>query len=219
MNRQSFHTELRDLKQLLLEMGERVEIAIDQSILSLKKLNRQQAEDVIAKDQEIDQIEEQIDDLATKLIATQQPVAKDLRRIVSAMTIASDMERMADLAQNIAEVAVLFVEKELHLFKPLEDIPRMARISQAMVHDGINSYIDGNVELAKQLANKDDEVDQLNDRILRELIQYMAKQSELIEPATQLAFVTRHLERIADHATNIAESVIYIETGKRMDLN
>lgn len=219
MNRKTFHAELNDLQQLLLTLGERVEIAISKSILSLTNMNRGQAEEVIVKDVEIDRIEEQIDNMVTKLIATQQPVAKDLRRIVTAITIASDMERMADLAQNIAEITVLFVEKDLQLFKPLEDLPRMARISQEMVHDGINSFIDGNIALAKQMAQKDDEVDQLYNDIVRELIDYMVKQRELIEPATQLAFVTRHLERIADHATNIAESVIYIETGKREDLN
>lgn len=219
MNRKTFHAELNDLQQLLLTLGERVEIAISKSILSLTNMNRGQAEEVIVKDVEIDRIEEQIDNMVTKLIATQQPVAKDLRRIVTAITIASDMERMADLAQNIAEITVLFVEKDLQLFKPLEDLPRMARISQEMVHDGINSFIDGNIVLAKQMAQKDDEVDQLYNDIVRELIDYMVKQRELIEPATQLAFVTRHLERIADHATNIAESVIYIETGKREDLN
>lgn len=219
MNRKTFHAELNDLQQLLLTLGERVEIAISKSILSLTNMNRGQAEEVIVKDVEIDRIEEQVDNMVTKLIATQQPVAKDLRRIVTAITIASDMERMADLAQNIAEITVLFVEKDLQLFKPLEDLPRMARISQEMVHDGINSFIDGNIVLAKQMAQKDDEVDQLYNDIVRELIDYMVKQRELIEPATQLAFVTRHLERIADHATNIAESVIYIETGKREDLN
>lgn len=219
VQRQSFHAELRALQQLLLDLGERVEIAISQSILSLKNLNRKQAEGVIAKDVEIDKMEERIDNGVIKLIATQQPVAKDLRRIVTAMTIASDMERMADLAQNIAEITVVFVEKNLELFKPLEDLPRMARLSQEMVHDGINSFIDGNVKLAKKMAQRDDEVDQLYHQIVRELTEYMIDRREWIEPATQLAFVARHLERIADHATNIAESVVFIETGKRADLN
>lgn len=219
MKRQSFFDELLELRQMLLNLGERVEIAIHQSVLSLADLNRQQAEDVIVKDVEIDDLEEHIGDTVTKLIATQQPVAKDLRRIITAITIASDMERMGDLAKNIARITIRFVEKELALFKPLEDLPRMARISQQMVHDGINSFIDGNTDLAKKMAQKDDEVDQLYDKIVRELVDYTAKESELIESATQLAFVASHLERVADHATNIAESVIYIETGKRVDLN
>lgn len=219
MQRQSFHAELEELKRSLLIMGERVEIAIHAAIQSLKMMDRKRAEKVIANDEVIGRMEEEIDDLVIKLIATQQPVAKDLRRIVTAMTIASDMERMADLAQNIAEVTVKFVDKQLRLFKPLEDIPQMASIAQEMVHDGINSFIDGNVTLAQQLAQKDDRVDELYDRIVHDLIQHMLQQQELIAAATQLAFVARHLERIADHATNIAESVIYIETGKRVELN
>lgn len=219
MNRSQYDESLQSLRNIVLHMGEKVEVAIDQSIQALKALNRAQAERVIARDADINEMEEQIAGLVTMLIATQQPVAKDLRQIVSALSIASDMERMGDLAQNIAQVAVRFVDNELALFKPLEDIPHMARLVQDMVHDGINSFIDGNVSLAEQLRGKDDAIDRLNISVFYELIDYMVKDSTLIEPATQLAFVSSYLERIADHATNIGESVIYIETGKRVDLN
>lgn len=219
MPRKVFDSELKELKQLLLTMGERVEVAIHESIVSLQKCDRQQAQAVIEKDGAIDQLEEQVDEMVTKLIATQQPVAKDLRRVIAALYIASDMERMADLAQNIAEIAVLFVDKNLTLFKPLEDIPRMARLAQEMVHDGINSFIDGNTRLARHMASKDDDVDRLFAQIVQELVAHAVAHSEFMEAATQLAFVAGHVERIADHATNIAESVVYIETGKRTHLN
>ncbi|MCS1351597.1 phosphate signaling complex protein PhoU [Mechercharimyces sp. CAU 1602] len=214
-----FDQSLQELKQALLDMGEKLEIAIDKAVRSLVHLDVNLAQEVLAKDEVIDRMEDQIDDMVALLIATRQPVATDLRRVIAAMKIASDMERMADLAGNIAEVTVKMVRNDQKLFKELVDIPRMAKITQKMVHDGINSFIDGNVELARELAKTDDEVDHIYEKVVKELLQYMIEQEQYTEVALQLCFVGRYLERIADHATNIAESIVYIETGKRVDLN
>lgn len=218
MSRQ-FEQALEDVKNLLLEMGTRVEIAIDKAVKSLATQNAAMAQAVIADDPKINDLEMQIDDAVTRLIVTQQPVAKDLRKLIAAMKIASDMERMADLAADIAEVTIEFEQNNQKLFKELVDIPKMAEITQQMVHHGINSYIDGNVELAKQMAKMDDQVDEKYDTVTRELVSYFTKSHDEAEVALKLCFVARYLERIADHTTNIAESIIYIETGTRTDLN
>ncbi|GAA5345060.1 PhoU-like phosphate uptake regulator [Planifilum fimeticola] len=214
-----FEQSLQDVKNLLLQMGEKVEVAIDKAVKSLVNLDKKMAREVLDSDSELDELENQIDDMVAKLIVTQQPVAKDLRRLIAAMKIATDMERMADYACNIARVTIQLVESGQPLFKKLEDIPRMARITQQMVHDGINSYIDGNVELSKRLADRDDEVDRLYHTVVKELLERMIQKQQFTEAALHLSFVARYLERIADHATNVAESIVYIETGKRADLN
>lgn len=214
-----FDQSLQDVKKLLLDMASRVEIAIDKAVKSLMTQNVHLAQAVIDDDTKIDDLETNIDDVATKLIATQQPVAKDLRKLIAAMKIASDMERMADLAVNIAQVTVQFHKNGQKLFTRLEDIPRMAKITQKMVNDGINSYIDGNIELAKELAKDDDQVDQIYHEVIKGLTDYLPRHSEHTEVALQLCFVARYLERIADHTTNIAESIVYIETGRQADLN
>ena len=214
-----FDTSLKEVKHLLLDMGEKLEIAINKAVKSLSRLDVDMARDVLNNDQAIDEMENRIEDKVATLIATQQPVAKDLRKLISALKIASDMERMADLATNIAEVTLHFVENDLKLFKELKDISEMARITQNMVHDGINSYIDGNVDLSKKMAETDDQVDKLYERIVKELLEDMIQEQKFTEVSLRLCFVARYLERIADHATNVAESVVYIETGKREDLN
>jgi phosphate transport system protein len=214
-----FDQSLQDVKNLLLQMGEHVEIAIDKAVKSLARMDVRMAREVLEHDPAIDEMEGKIDDAVAKLIATKQPVATDLRRLIAAMKIASDMERMADLAANIAQVTVQLVENKLSLFKELEDIPKMAAITQQMVHDGINSYIDGNVALARKLAETDDEVDRMYHAIVNELLGLIKENKADIEVALRLSFVARYLERIADHATNIAENIVYIETGKRADLN
>jgi phosphate transport system protein len=214
-----FDQSLQDVKDLLLQMGEHVEIAIDKAVKSLSRMDARMAREVMEHDPAIDEMEGKIDDVVAKLIATQQPVATDLRRLIAAMKIASDMERMADLAVNIAQVTVQLVENKLSLFKELEDIPKIAAITQQMVHDGINSYIDGNVALARKMADTDDEVDRMYHAIVNEMIGFIKQNKAETEVALRLCFVARYLERIADHATNIAESIVYIQTGKQADLN
>lgn len=184
-----FDTSLQEVKQLLLDMGEKLEVAIDKAVKSLERLDADMARDVLNNDSTIDSMEDQLDEKVSALIATQQPVAKDLRKLIAALKIGSDMERMADLACNIAQVTIHLVENNLKLFKDLEDIPKMARITQKMVHDGINSYIDGNIDLSKDLAETDDKVDQMYEAIVKELLEYMIHQQQFIEVALRLSFV------------------------------
>lgn len=214
-----FDQSLKEVQNLLLEMGSKLEVAIDKAVKSLASNNVAMAQQVIKDDVEIDRMEIKIDDVVAKLIATQQPVAKDLRKLIGGLKIASDMERMADLAVNIAKVTLEFEENNPQSDKVLEEISEMAKLTQKMVHDGINSYIDGNIELAKLVAHTDDQVDKLYEKILRDLIKYFPTENESFEVYFRIGMVARYLERIADHATNIAESIVYIETGRQADLN
>jgi phosphate transport system protein len=148
------------------------------------------------------------------LIATQQPLARDLRIIGAAMKISTDLERMGDHAYDIANVTLCLADKPL--LKELIVIPRMAKLAQQMVYDALDAYVRLDTVLAEQVCQADDEVDRLNDHVFRELLTYMMEDPRNISQATQLMFVARYLERIADHATNICEWTIYLVTGQRM---
>ncbi|ANE49097.1 PhoU family transcriptional regulator [Paenibacillus swuensis] len=200
-----------------MQMGDKVEKAILDSVRSLKDSDLELAQQIITQDQEINRIEEKIENLGTTLIATQQPVAKDLRRITIAFRMASDLERMADLAVDVAKVTLRIGNQSL--IKPLVDIPRMAEIVQIMTNESILSYVEENVDLAYKMAKMDDEVDHLHSQILRELFLLMSQNPQEINQITLLCFVSRYLERMADHATNIGENVVYLVKGKRPDLN
>ncbi|MCF6093716.1 phosphate signaling complex protein PhoU [Microaerobacter geothermalis] len=219
MNREAYSRSLNELKEKLLRMAEAVEISIDQSVRSLANLDKELAQKTLDRDVEIDQMDLEIGNKAITLIATQQPVAKDLRKIAAAMHISKDLERMADLACNLARVTIDFVDENLTLYKPLVDIPNMAKLTQEMVHDGINSYITENVDLARKMAEKDDEVDRIYQEILDELVEYMTENNKHIKEAMKFAFVARFLERMSDLATNIGEYVTYIVEAKKADLN
>ncbi len=215
--RTQFDAYLDELREALIAMGKEVEEAIQKAVVSLKEMNVPLAQSVINSDPKINEMEEKIEVIGTRIIATQQPVAKDLRRIIIAFRMAGDLERMADLAVDIAKVTTR-IETE-GLIKPLVDIPRMAEIVQLMTNDSIQSYIREDVQLAYKMAQMDDEVDQLHSQILRELFTYIMENSRHVNQALQLCFVSRYLERMADHATNIGESVVYLVQGKRPDLN
>ncbi|TNJ62821.1 phosphate signaling complex protein PhoU [Paenibacillus hemerocallicola] len=215
--RQNFDSSLNELRKELIDMGGKVEQAIVKSVQSLKDGNLDLAREVIAGDALVNAIEEHIDDIGTRLIATQQPVAKDLRRILIAFRMASDLERMADLAVDIAKVTLRIGEEPL--IKPLVDIPRMAEIVQKMTRDSIESYVNENVDLAYRMAKMDDDVDHLHSQILRELFVFMVDNPKTVNQSLLICFVSRYLERMADHATNIGESVVYLVKGKRPDLN
>ncbi|MFD2613352.1 phosphate signaling complex protein PhoU [Paenibacillus gansuensis] len=216
-NREQFDLRLKELRQELMNMGEEVEKAILDSVKSLKDSDLDLARQVIEHDHDINQYEEKIEHMGTTLIATQQPVAKDLRRIIIAFRMASDLERMADLAVDIAKVTLRIGNQSL--IKPLVDIPRMAEIAQLMTTDAITSYVEEDVDLAYKMAKMDDEVDHLHSQILRELFVYMSDKPGDINQVMLLCFVSRYLERMADHATNIGENVVYLVKGKRPDLN
>lgn len=215
--RVQFDAYLDELRQAIISMGKEVEKAIQKSVTSLRTIDVSLAQMVIDYDQAINEMEENIEDIGARIIATQQPVAKDLRRIIIAFRMANDLERMADLAVDIAKVTMRIQHDEL--LKPLVDIPRMAEIVQIMTNDSIHSYIDEDVQLAYKMAQMDDEVDQLHSQILRELFTYIMETPKHVNQALQLCFVSRYLERMADHATNIGESVVYLVQGKRPDLN
>lgn len=215
--RPQFDDELAELRDRLVAMGREVEQAIDDAIRSLKTQNGQLARRVVDGDVRINAMEVEIDETASRLIATQQPVAKDLRRILAAFKMAGDLERMADLAVDIAKVTIRIGNQPL--IKPLIDIPRMAEIVRRMTAESIAAYIDENVDQAYKMAQLDDEVDQLHGQVMREMFAYMVENPQSINQAMLLCFVSRYLERMADHATNLGESVVYLVRGERPDLN
>lgn len=215
--RQQFDDSLNELRAALIRMGRQVEEAIRRSVESLKDGNVELAEQIIGHDPEINRLEEEIEGIATRLIATQQPVAKDLRRILIAFRMASDLERMADLAVDVAQVTKRIGGEPL--IKPLIDIPRMAELVLAMTDDSINAYMNENLDLAYKMAKMDDEVDQLHGQILREMFAYLVEDPTKVSQVLLICFVSRYLERMADHATNIGESVVYLIKGHRPDLN
>lgn len=215
--RKEFDQGLEKLHQLIIEMGSFVETALADSMESLKTIDVGRAKEIIASDPSLNQMEDQIMEIGSKLIATQQPVAKDLRRILAAFRIASDLERMGDLAVDVAKVVLRLEGQEL--IKPLIDLPRMAEIVQQMTYESIQSFIQENVDLAYKMSKDDDQVDALYGQITRELYTIMMENPRTITQASLLSFVGRYLERFGDHATNIGESVVYLVTGSRPDLN
>ncbi len=206
-----FHQELNKLKENLLKMASLAEQAINNAITALVQRDSDLAERTIKEDEKINEMEILIDDQCLKLLALHQPMAADLRFITSAMRINTELERIGDQAANIAWRAVL-LNQEPQL-KPYIDIPRMAQISQSMVKDVLDAFVKGDADLARQVCQRDDEVDGLNDQVFRELLTYMMADPKTITRAAHLIIVSRCLERIADHATNIAEGVIFMVKG------
>lgn len=215
--RSFFDKELAELYNMLKEMGYMVEEAIDNSIKSLANQDTELAEKVIANDDLIDDMELNIEERCIKLIATQQPLAGDLREIFTTLKIITDMERMADHAVDIAKVTLRLAGQEY--IKPLIDIPRMADLVREMVRDCLKAYINKDLDMANSISKKDDEIDGLYKQIFRELLVYMMENPKTISQATQFLLVSRFLERIGDHTTNVCEWVIYMITGQRKDLN
>lgn len=215
--RQGFDNALRELQQDILRMGSLVEEAIALSVQSLVKQDQELAQKVIDGDSAIDDLETQIEEKCIRLLATQQPMAKDLRKIGTAFKIIGNLERMGDHACDIARTTKRIGNEPF--IKPLIDIPRMAEITQKMVKDCLDAYVQENVELAQALTKDDDLVDHLHSQIFRELLTYMMEDPHTIRQSTYLLFISRFLERIADHATNIGERVIYLVTGERQALN
>jgi len=204
--------EVGTLKEKILLMGGRVEVAIGLSVRSLKDRDSELARQVMKDDPLIDDLEIEVDELCHVILATQQPMAGDMRFITSAMKINSDLERMGDLAVNIAERALTL--NEMPPLKPLLDIPRMAAIVQDMVRVSLDSLVNRDAGSARKVCERDDEVDDLNGQVFRELLSFMLENPVNIHRALDLILVARHLERIADHATNVVEDVIYMVQGK-----
>mgnify|MGYP001253802362 CR=1 FL=1 len=215
--RKSFEKEIEGLKNSLLNMVELAEKAIASSLEALKTQDLKLAEEVIKNDQEINQIDEYINNKVISMIAQQQPVATDLRKIIVALKISTDVERIGDLAVNIAK-STLHIGKE-KLIKPIIDIPKMAEIAQLMLHQAFEAYNKEDVELALKLAEVDDQIDEMYGKLIKELLALMARNPENIAQITQLAFICRYIERVGDHATNMAENIIYMVKGKQSNLN
>lgn len=211
MKRQ-FDEELKILKEKLMRMASLAEESITLAVNCLKERKEELAQKVFKGEEAINLLDIEIDKLSLRLLALRQPMAIDLRFITSTMRIASELERIGDQSVNIAQRALELLK--LPLLKPLIDIPRMASLAQNMVIDSLNAFINRDEKLARNVCQRDDEVDDLNDQIFRELLTYMMQDPSTIRRAVDLVLVGRHLERIADHATNICEDVIYYVKGK-----
>lgn len=201
--------ELQELKADILRMGGLVEYAIGASMEALKQLSREEAEKVIRSDKAIDELELGIDEKSLDLLALYQPMAVDLRFITMAMKISTDLERMADLAVDIAQRVLELSGKPL--LKPLVDIPRLAALAQDMTKGAIDSFVRADVLLARNVILRDKDADSLRNKVQAELINdYIAKDKSIVSRAIPLLLIARHLERVCGHATNIAEDVIYM---------
>ncbi len=207
-----FQKELQELKENLLKMAAMVEQAIHTAVQSLVQRDSELAKKTFEGEDRINAMEITIEDMCLRLLALRQPMAADLRFITSAMKIITDLERMGDQAVNIAERAIsLNQEPQL---KPYLDIPRMTEITQSMVRDVLDAFVNRDSKLARSVCERDDLVDGLNDQVFRELLTFMISDPKTITRAVHLMIVCRCLERMADHATNIAEDVIYMITGE-----
>jgi phosphate transport system protein len=215
--RENFQLQLEEMKQAIIQISRLTEEALLQSVEALKTQDLDKALEVIENDNRINVLEDEINDMAILLIAKQAPVASDLRRIIAAIKISSDIERMADFAVNIAKSTIRIGKQEL--IKPLEELPKMAKHAINMLTAATKAYVEEDVALAKELADMDDYVDETYGKIIKELLELMTQNPEHLSQISQLLFVCRYIERTADHATNIAESIIFLVKGKRYGLN
>jgi phosphate transport system protein len=207
-----YERELRDVKESLIYLGALTEKAIVRSIRSLLERDSDLARAVIAEDEKIDAFDVEIEEKCIRLLALRQPTARDLRFIATAIKINGHLERIGDMAANIAEKAIIL--NDLPQLKPYIDIPRMAEITQGMIRESLDSLVQESVELANKVRLDDEKVDQLNDQIFRELLTFMMEDPRTIHPALLIMQISKNLERISDHAEGIADMVIYMVTGK-----
>ena len=206
-----FSVELEELHEKVLQMGGYVESAIHRSVRALVDRDPELARQVLRDEARINLMEIEIDNLTTRLFALRQPMARDLRFLTAAMKINTDLERMGDLAVNIAQRALSLVAQTP--VKPLIDIPRMAQLVESMLLRVLDAFVKGDAEEATGVLMADDEVDALRDAVYQELVAYMQRDPTTVPAAVDLIFVARNLERIADHATNIAEDVVFLVKG------
>lgn len=207
-----FQEELEQLKARLLAMGGLAEDRVRTSMRALVEGDQAALERVVSGDDAINQLHVEIDDRCVKLLALHQPMAVDLRAIVSAVKINNDLERVGDLAVNIAEAAARYMTHPP--VKPLIDIPRMALIAQEMLRDALDAYVRRDVTMAANVLNRDDEVDALKTLVFKDLLGYMQRDKTTVAASLDLILISRHLERIGDHATNIAEDVIFMVSAR-----
>jgi phosphate transport system protein len=217
MTREVYHKKLKELEDELLQMAGTVAKAIDGSVEALKKRDIKASKEIIKRDLLINKKRFEIEERCLLLIATQQPMAVDLRTIAAILNIITDLERIADHAEGIAKISVMIGKEPL--VKPLIDVPRMAEKGLSMLDRCLKAFVNRDVETAKAICDEDDEVDGLYDQIYRELLLLMIENPKIIEGATYLIWVAHNLERIADRVTNIAERVVFMVTGKMEEIN
>ncbi len=208
-----FHEELEQLKQRLFDMSARAEALVELAVDALLKRDPAKAETVIAVDRDVDTLEVEIEQLAVSLLALQQPMARDLRFIISAIKISSDLERVGDHAVNIAQSALRLVEMKSDI-TPDPEIEDMARRARAMLADALDAFVRSDGKLGRDVCRRDDQVDALHDSLFRILLTHMLEDPSTISAALELFLVSRNLERVADLATNIGEDAVYLAEGK-----
>ena len=207
-----FDQELLDLKDKILRMGILVEEQVQGALRALTERDSDLARKIIANDHQVNTLDVAVDEDCLRLLALQQPTARDLRFITTAMKISTELERVSDLAENICE-RTLELNEEPQL-KPYIDIPRMANWSLRMVKEALDAFVNYNAELARKVCADDDFVDDLTHQLFRELLSFMLENPQTITRAIRITFISKYLERIADHATNVAELVVYMVEGK-----
>lgn len=216
MPRTDYDRDLRMLQDDLLMMGNMVEKAIARALDALRNRDLEAANDVIREDDIIDQKQTEIEERCIDLIATQQPLAGDLRILVTALHLCGELERMGDYAEGIAKISVMMGDEPP--LKPLIDIPRMAQKASDMVRRSLDAFVNRDVVAAMSVRSDDDEIDSLYEQVYRELLTYMLGDPSVIRRATHLLWAAHNIERIADRATNIAERVIYMVTGRALEI-
>lgn len=217
MSREQYLRELGELKEQLVTMGEQVERSISMAVTALKDRDLALAQSVVDGDTLINQSHLAIEQACIRLLALQQPLARDLREVTSTLKVITDLERMADHAVDIARVTIRLGGAPL--IKPLVDIPKMADLAQLMVREAIMSFVSADSELAVVMTQRDHEVDHLHRRVIEDLHALMAHDPSTVEQGLQLMRVSSFLERIADHATNLGEWVVFVVSGVRLELN
>ncbi|OHB39866.1 MAG: phosphate transport system regulatory protein PhoU [Planctomycetes bacterium RIFOXYB12_FULL_42_10] len=217
MTREAYHKALINLQDEVLEMAGMVANAIKKSVESLQKRDINESKTIITNDSLINKKRFAIEERCISLIATQQPMAVDLRVLTSILSIITDLERMGDHAEGIAKISLLIGDEPL--VKPLIDIPRMSDIGLSMLDKCLKAFVNRDVEAARLICNEDDTVDALHDQVYRELLILMIQNPKIIHQATYLTWVSHNLERIADRVTNIAERIVFMVTGKMEEMN
>lgn len=216
MVRQSFERDLQELQDELLTLGSMVGQAITDSVESLKERDREEARRLIAQDRQMNEMRYALEARALTLIATQQPMAGDLRIIAAVLSVASELERIGDYAKGIAKINLMMGDEPL--LKPLIDVPRMAEKTRDMLSRALQAFAERDVELARSIPPEDDEVDGLYNQVYRELLTYIISDPRTIDQATNLLWVSHNLERAADRVVNICERVIFTVTGKLVEI-
>jgi len=210
----SFDEELGRLHDLISRMGSLVETQIGDAILSVTERDSVLAAEVIAHDIDVDKLEQEVEDLALKVVALRQPVAIDLRQVLSALRISGDLERIGDYAVNVAKRAMAL--NQMARIRPANAMPRMGQIAKEMIRDVLQAYLTGDVDKAIDVWNRDEELDEMYSSLFRVLLTHMMEDARNITPSTHLLFIAKNIERVGDHTTNIAEMVYFLVTGTQL---